>query len=73
MKNAHDDLTFTVEDKDTSIVWGHLGIALVSRWFGIMFQDKSRWRLETMTTQECVAKYRNLLADFAPRFLKDRT
>eukprot|EP00973_Karenia_brevis_P072995 10138291-Karenia_brevis.AAC.1 len=73
MKNAHDDLTFTVEDKDVNIVWGHLGVALVYRWFGIMLQDESRWRVETMTINECVAQYRKLLADFAPRFLKDKT
>ena len=66
-----NDVVFTLEDKDTSVLWSQFGAAYMSRWFKMLFEQSAGWRKSHLTIDAVVSKYRSFLKVFAPIFLKN--
>lgn len=64
-----DGATYTIEDKDRSVLWRLNTSAIFGFWKGLWDKAKDRWVIVTRTEKEVVRYYRSILDNTLPRNL----
>lgn len=61
--------TFTVEDKDPSVLWQMQDDSIFNFWYYLMSHCPERWEILTLTTEEALRKYRDIMNQILPKSL----
>ena len=63
------DHTFTVEDKDPSVLWQMGSTCLFSYWFYLMTHAPERWEVQAISKETVLKNYRGILDTILPKSL----
>eukprot|EP00973_Karenia_brevis_P023102 3181438-Karenia_brevis.AAC.1 len=66
----NEEVVYTLEDKDPSVLLAKFGVSFVARWFHMMFEASDRWQRTDMSIQDVIHKYQSHLKIIAPVSLK---
>ena len=63
------DCTYTVEDKDPSILWRMKNIRIFAFWYKLMSGSPDRWEVQDIPDDTILKNYRGILDSILPRSL----